>query len=389
MDDLAGSGLLRVPPGHTLKVESFTGWHLTIGRILSLDNIADLKELRTRASAVPEFAHAIDLHLDDYLALFPEVYWHQIFDGPSVIVPVHERHWAAYDFSYLLEIVRLYKIVENFPGARQMIASLRNPTQVVATFFEIETAAWCATRSHTVSLAFGPEVIRNDGVKRPDYLWSTRLGDLFCECKLVGEFQDTFRRRAAALSGFIEKELSVRPELEGLRYDFTIERTHQAEIAIRALLSQLERTTTPVTMLHGNVSLALTVQTAPPPAGATGIRTSRINASTSPVPLSPQGAQSTMTVGATTYWESVCQRLVREARTQLPLEAPGAIMLGLGLAPEKAVKAGSAKVETLIQQPAYGNTPCIMIWARGGAQLVYRNQQPFDARLGDPLGVGA
>jgi hypothetical protein len=390
MNDLASSGLLPVPPGHTLRFERFTEWYLPFGRVLSLDNITDVKVLRESATVVPEFARTIDSYLDDYLALFPEPHWRHIFDGPIVIVPVRERHWAAYDLAYLLEILRLYKRVQSFPGARQMLASFRNPTQVAATFFEIETAAWCATRSHTVSLVFGPEIVRNNNVKRPDYLWSTRLGELYCECKLVGEFEDTFRARTERLVGFLENELRAQPEIEGLRYDFVIERTHQAEIAIRALLSQIDPATAkPITISHGKVTLALNVQTAAPPIGATGIRTSRIKASRSPIPLNPQGAQSTITVDATSYWEAVCQRLVREARTQLPLEAPGAIMLGLGLARERAAKAGLAKVQTLIQQPAYGNTPWITIWAQGGAQLVFRNHQPFDARLGEPLGIGA
>lgn len=48
-----------------------------------------------------------------------------------------------------------------------------------------------------------------------------------------------------------------------------------------------------------------------------------------------------------------------------------------------AARVALPKVHTLVQQPAFGNTPWIMVWAQGGAEAVYRNEQPFDGRLAE------
>jgi len=46
---------------------------------------------------------------------------------------------------------------------------------------------------------FSPPVPKHEGVKYPDFLWGTAIGDLHCECKQLNKWQRTESQRTSAL----------------------------------------------------------------------------------------------------------------------------------------------------------------------------------------------
>ena len=380
MRDLASSGMLPVPPHHTCYLETFLGKMCAVGRALSLDNSEDARILRHVVSAIPDLAVAVQDNLEDYLRLFPEHYWRTLYDGPVVAVPVGPQQLVAYELAYLLQVVGWYKSLLSWEKATDIIGQLRNPPQIPSTFFEIETAAWCSARASTRSMEFFPEVSRNGRVTRPDYMWRTTAGDIYCECKRSSDFEDRFRRRLNSISTFLDR--AVTPVIpDGLRLDFAVERTSGAEDSLQRLLHNVERQGEPGShFVDGHVSVTVATRgSAAPPNDAMSYRTSTVPVSTSFVRAGPEGATHTLQVRATGYWQTVTTRLIRDARTQLPNDECGAVMVSLPSV--AAAEAAKQKAEALIAQPAYVNTPWIALWAQGGATAVWRNNQPFDGRL--------
>src|SRR5439155_16638552 len=195
-------------------------------------------------------------------------------------------------------------------GATGLFQQLQNPTQIGATFFEIETAAWCADRAVTRALQFSPAIDHGGRVTRPDYLWKTALGDLYCECKRASEYDDRFTRRAGRIEAFLNDEL--RPlVLPDVRFDFFIERTSGAEQSLRNLVEMAKaRPLSGQRFVDGNVTLALVARGSPvPTTEASILRRSVIPIGTSLTAASSRGATHTLEVAGTSYWQSVAARL--------------------------------------------------------------------------------
>jgi hypothetical protein len=388
MQDLDKSGALPIPPGYTLHQKEFLDFKTNLGRIMLLDDLSDRKAIIEIAKRNPQFEQLVNEHLNDYLELLSEPHWRRLYDGPTVIVPAKAKHLWAFEFSYLLDMVRQFKIIKRFEGSASLISSLKNTPQIASTFFEIETAAFCATRTATNSLIFSPEVNREGRIKRPDYLWKTTLGDLYCECKLATDFEDLFSQRIGEISLFIDDIVKRNLPPTGTRYDFVVSRTAQAEVSINRLMDQLSQLRLGSDIKHNFVALALVPRDAPPPSIGSVIRVSNVPAnSTDYVPLNPYGAASTVSYMSVSYWQQVSARLIRDARSQLPKDKPCAIMIGLPT--ENTALIANPKVESLIRSPEYRNTPWISIWAQGGVRLVFHNNQPFDIRLAEPIGISS
>lgn len=173
-----------------------------------------------------------------------------------------------------------------------MCASSRIPHRLPPRFSE--TAAWCTARAVTRSLRFSPEVARNGGVKRPDYLWETTLGDLFCECKQAGEFEDNFRRRTAIIVSFIDREIQA-AGVTGLRFDFCVDRTSGAEQSIKELIALARSNADPgQSFRYREVALKISSSDEERSGAEGAMLTSAVSVNTSPVPLGPRTASSTV-----------------------------------------------------------------------------------------------
>lgn len=165
-----------------------------IPRILNLDLPEDVRTLRHAAVDVVGLLPMVDEHLDRYREWFPEAHWKTIYSGGMISIPVSRRHGSSYELLQMLNITATMESLSNCPGFQELISGFRNPTQIAATMFEVSVAEWCQARAVTQALEFAPHVTVRNHSKRPDILWDTTLGRLYCECKSSHFFQQGRRQ---------------------------------------------------------------------------------------------------------------------------------------------------------------------------------------------------
>jgi hypothetical protein len=382
--DQRWTAAVAIPPGHACYIEPFSAIKFDVHTVVHLDRPDEVARLRALAEPFGPLASALDRHLDDFRRLFVGGDWLRVYDGPFVVVSYGSGRLVAYELLFLLQIAGQYAALSRFPGASLLGAGLQNPPQIPATLFEIETAAWCSARAVTQHMEFSPDVTRADGrVTRPEFHWHTSLGSLYCECKRSPDFEDTFRDRARAIERWLEARM-LRSAFPAVRFDFWIDRTGGAEQSIERLIdAAVSSGAEPgFTKTDRAVTLAIAPRGSDLDSPGPGhYRTSSVPTSTRSTALGASAAAWTVQINAHGYWRTVAHRLIRDARTQVPTTSPSAIMIGLPMA--TATEAASSKVQQLIEQPAYANTPWIGVWAQGGLRAWWRNGQPFDARLGE------
>ena len=376
---------VKIPPHYNFHLETFSKWRMSLNRTYSLSLEEDVIELKRFAQNIPEYSSAFDNYFDTFLQIFTEEHWRTVYDGLTIVIDIGDKQMIGYEFPYLLDIARKYQLLEKYDVDKKLIQGLRNPPQIASTLFEIETAAFCVTRTISQSMEFSPEVTRNGKIKRPDFLWKTSLGDIYCECKQAGIFGNKFKSRMGTINDYLEKRLKTFEIPKELRLDFEIERTGYAENSINHILNELKIPLEGQQCEHGHVKLHVRSRSQELEPTAVSVKTSNIATSAGMTKASEQSAPSTVTVHSTRFWNTVCSKLISDARTQVPVDRPSAIFLGLST--ERVGKAVFPKVTELILQPSFGNTPCIVICAQGGMSLIARNGQPFDTSIGDPLDV--
>jgi hypothetical protein len=174
-----------------------------IKRVLDLDRVADREELQTILTSHPSLVALTESGLiEDYLGWFKAPEWRTVYGGGMISGPRpkgnNSMHGSSID-QMLATTVRL-RWLQGYQGFDRLIAGLNNPSQISAAVFEIESAAWCATRLHTTALVFSPDVIKREKVKHPDFLWETSVGTLYCECKQASAWQRSESRLLSTIS---------------------------------------------------------------------------------------------------------------------------------------------------------------------------------------------
>jgi hypothetical protein len=382
---LAASGMPPIPPHYTCHRETFLAKGFEIGRKLSLDKPDDVRWLRNQADAVlPELATLIRNNLDDYMNLFTDAEWRIVYDGPSLLLPAGQQRLLLYELAQLLDLTEKYKAIAKYQGADQTLAGLRNPPQIPGTLFEIESAAWYASRPITKTIVFGPQLTHpNGGTSHPDFLWDTEFGPLYCECKQASHFDSEFSLRAHRVAAFVGQQMPT--GVSHLRFEFLLGKRHGGEHAIRRLLAAaLADLTAGRQWIDSNITLKLHQRGSERMTGGfPRMLISNVPATTSPTPLDYRGATYLVEVMAEHAMQTLGMNLVREARSQLTPNVVGIPIIGMPS--PAAAKVLKAKLETVINDPAYERTPCIFIWAAGGVDVVWRLNQPFGAKFIEAL----
>ena len=132
----------------------------------------------------------------------------------------------------------------------------------------------------------------------------------------------------------------------------------------------------------GVVSARLVRNTEPIPdcAGCLQLHHKVLKGGGGPQPALSTDAKYTFTMSVMAHRLKQLVRLIRDARTQLPPDRPGAIFIDIG-----GSKVFEDKLHELLRQPEYSNTPWISLWEKGQIlKAVIRQGQPFDARLAEP-----
>ncbi|KYF59283.1 hypothetical protein BE04_48395 [Sorangium cellulosum] len=342
---------------------------------LNLETPGDLAELKRILDADAEHAH-LGGYLEDYLRFFTTPEWMDIRSGGLVAAPAGA---PTYSIDDLLEITRRLLLLEGYSGFSSLVAGLKNATQVASTVFEIEAAAWCATRRAHRALQFSPPVQRNGSTKRPDFLWITDRGELWCECKQGRLFGSSDMKRLSRLLDLVN----------GLVSEQAVGVDKRLEVRLPSyVLNGVER------RIRAAIAGALSS------GGASVIDEVRVEVCERARPLvkgKDDAVQMTMTVGTTPTRVAVvnahialimdfsrargrlARALIRDAKTQLPVDAPSAIFLG-GL--------GTGAAAAALQQEVSSARSIVCGLVAGEEWTLHSAaDQPFDVTLMAPAAV--
>ena len=175
------------------------------------------------SEAAPEIHRLLAAHLEDYVRIFRWPDFHTLYQGGLLSIKGPNNIQFGFHFESLLRITGELTRLERFPGFQSLIEGFRNPTQVNATLFEIQVAAWCAARKLTQSIQLSPPVQIGGGIKRPEFLWHTDLGDLYCECKQENSFDNKATKRVQKLTEVVGRSFEANgPWNESSRLDVII-----------------------------------------------------------------------------------------------------------------------------------------------------------------------
>ncbi len=352
-------------------------------------NLSDPEERRQLVELMrgnPPIHTLLTNHLEDYVRLFKWPDFHNLYQGGLLSIQGPNNVQFGFHFESLLEITGLLTRLERFPGFPALIEGFRNPTQVKATIFEVQVAAWCESRKVCRSIEFSPEVQIGDGIKRPEFLWQTTLGDIYCECKQENSIDSHAHRRMKTLFDVIGKAYEENaPKDKTTRLDVIIQ--HPAPNGTEKIIWRLVRD---AALRHEAgtwggeiVDQVVTVRMAtesddmPDIIGCMQYQNKVLEGG--PEPALSTKARYTLTMSVMEHRLRQLAKLVRDARTQLPPNKSGAIFIDIG-----GSQVFVDKLNELIAQPEYANIAWVSLWEGGQAlKAVIRHGQPCDARLAE------
>src|SRR5439155_298497 len=178
---------------------------LHLPRELDLRLRDDRRLLREVVSPNQRLAALVDEHLEDYITLFKDAAWRKLHPWGFEVM-LSSMHFSL---ETLLVVTGTLKKLSKYPGFCRLMTGFNSHDQVRATLFEIQVADWCIERGVTKLVEFSPSVQLRGRTKRPDLLWQTTLGALYCECKTPDQFNNRLPRRLDRLHKIAEQEYSL------------------------------------------------------------------------------------------------------------------------------------------------------------------------------------
>lgn len=247
-------------------------------------------------------------------------------------------------------------------------------------------ARWCTRRVLHRGLEFSPTLHRSNGIKYPDFLWDTGPGVLYCECKKAETFM---RREAVRLNALCAAATDALGDLEtwpsNVRLDIVLTPpiVNKTEAALRRVVKDM------AVRVRGGELVANVVESGftacvssgadQPPVVRDALRVFNVRVgSEKAVLLDVTSAYVSLAVPANQARARALKSLLREARTQLPEDGPGAVFLDL---PAVANDQGEALFSVLMNLSSdtvrwaaqcVGDLPTHAAWRPG---------QVFDGRL--------
>lgn len=331
----------------------------------------------------------IERFLDDYLVFFSEPHWRKIYSGPSIAIPIAGNQSQGFTLTRLLEITETLLKLRNYPGFQKLLAGFRDPRKVKATFFEVQAAGWCSERALSLSLEFSPGILVKGTVKHPDFLWRTKLGNLYCECKSGSEVETKFFKRFQKLNDVVKENYDESGPWDP-RYRIDIRLATSTKNGIeKRLENALNQASSALSaeepvgaiIQDGDVAVRLSRREDILPGENEIIRSGQVQVATEPTQLVGVGAhknwQYSLTMSLKNERQRLTAKLLKDARTQLPASGSSCVFIELG-----GGEAARQDLQMRLTDPAYSNTPWVSIWLDGGFYAaVWREGQQLDESL--------
>src|ERR1035441_8118143 len=170
---------------------------------------AERQEFINAFAAVPNLKRLAEEQLDNYLKWFKASEWRTVYSGGMITGPEPrgEHNRIGSSIERVLELTAKLESLQGFSGFGKLVSGLDNPSQISSTMFEVEVAAWCATRKAHNDISFSPPVEKRSGMKYPDFAWHATLGTLYCECKQLNTWQRKETHRANTLLSAVAQNM--------------------------------------------------------------------------------------------------------------------------------------------------------------------------------------
>jgi hypothetical protein len=368
---------------------SFTNEPLNQSQVLDLSAPDDRRFLRDLVRGVPALSILVEENLDDYLSLFPEPHWHTVYPSGTyyplgmISFDAARNQGVNFDFHQMLKATKSLKGLSDCEGYEKLIAGFRNTRQAKSTLFEVLVAGWCAERTVTRAIEFSPVVAVRGHAKHPEFLWHTEVGAIYCECKQGKVTESKFSRRVNKLLQCLNSVYQgFQPWDPALRLDVKFDgiTTNKIEARFKDVVAKaaeaLRASAYADVIFEGQgVSAALRPRGEPPHEEGT-MMAGMATVTSTPTNLA-DACDLSLTVSISRYRRTATGELIRDARSQLPKGGVGAIFLEFD-----ATLADGGKVDSLLRQPTYENTPWVSLWDRGRLRAAHwRLGQPLDNRL--------
>jgi hypothetical protein len=364
---------------------------LSIDRKLDLDVDADRRELVAACALLPKLRKLVEDQMGNYLKWFKAPEWHIVYSGGMMSGPEPRGKHARMGSSLerLLTITAKLELLQDFQGFNNLISGLENPSQIAATFFEIDVASWCTTLGAHRDIMFSPSVTKRTGIKYPDFLWQTALGSLYCECKQLNMWQRTETQRADTLMSLAAEKMGD-PDLwprdkriEVLIHGrFRRDSEERLKTAVEQQASEVRRSLHPSRFSDDSFTVSVRDRSEAPLRLPDSVTVFQVQVGNVPVRLDDhQSAHLIVTRSTALARARALRDFVKEAKQQLPDEGPGGIFIEM----PGGIDIAAQKLQEMLGNPAHHAVVWASIWTGGiPARAVWQNGQPFDARLIEP-----
>lgn len=279
--------------------------------------------------------------------------------------------------------------LEQVPGFPELLEQFGNASQIGSSIFEARAAGWCMERRVARSLEFFPTIqTRRSSRARPDFLWHTSVGDLYCECKVGEILKARARTRLERVFGLLIQSYNRYTTWhEELRLDVRLNGT-STNVSTRELDAVVDEAWdaasgtggTQWSCVRENIEARFSPRAKPFEQSRDELVMGSTSVGTEPVSVLPAG-YLTLAMPLGGFRQRMITRLIGQARRQLPEEgSKGAVFIELS-----STGGCRAKLESLLAQDEYSRTPWISLWRRGTlVSATYRENQPFDGVLLEP-----
>jgi hypothetical protein len=358
--------------------EKVAGMTLDFGRRLDLSLAHDRRHLLTVLNN-RENADPVDSRtLDDYLFWFQDNKWRQVHSNGWVGGPDH----SIRTIDHLLTWTQRLQLLSDCIGFGTLISSLKNPSQVRSTLFEINVGVWLLGRRASRQLIISPEISRDGCPKHPDFRWLSNLADCYVECKQTKAFESDAERRVRLANSLVTRVLGATTVPPHLRLEVTIRHyLNDLERTLRKVLCPegqgFEPTTESLLFTNEHVTVRL-CQRGPLEVAPGFVCQSNVTVGTTPTRLD-DGSNVHLAVSLDVRKERarVVRHNIKTACRQLPRSEPSIIAID---------SAGRTEVEEVCTRGVSGSRNAdirmVQLWNGSGGPrwAVHRDDQEIDAR---------
>ena len=360
------------------------GGLINLGRPVDLSLEADRAHLRACAQSDPEFSELVAKNLDNYLGYFPGADLRAVSPGGGISVSMGPSTGQGFSLGFALSLARDLSRLSSCPGFPQLVAEFKNGPQVRSAVFELTCATWCLDRGVHKSLYLFPEVLVGGKRKRPEFLWSTQLGEIYCECKSMSAKESELAKQVTRLMNFLEvewREIGKWPagtcldvhvtSLDGNVYS-------DMRAAVNSVHSSLsDQPDAQLVNEHGNVCARLIPSAELPPKQEGWARQARVEVNQTPREIF-RNCYLALNLSHRGHLQRLVRNLLADARRQIPESGPGAVFIEIHSDPNPIANA----ILPVLENPDYERIAAALLWCGAEpAWMSHRKGQPFNTRL--------